>query len=94
MTGSIIQGTDGVIRTSAPPGVIRKVTLELYDGTVEEFDDGMADKRVVPEFIDFIRAINENDTAFASTMLEKSLAVCEMQTKLRTGAGIVFPMDE
>lgn len=94
MTGSIIQGTDGIIRTSAPPGVISKVTLELYDGTVEEFDDGMAAQRVVPEFRDFIRAINENDTAFAAQMLEKSLAVCEMQTKLRTGAGIVFPMDE
>ena len=93
MTGGVIQGTDGVIRSQLSPNLVGKVTLELNDGTVEEFDDGFAYKRMIPEFKAFIDAINRNDHAFCDEMLEKSMAVTEVQTKARIAAGISFPTD-
>ena len=92
--GSIIQGTDGTIRTELPPGLIGKVTLKLHDGTVEEFDDGMARQREVPEFKAFAKAIEENDLTFCYEMLEKSLTVSQVQTAARLDAGIRFKADQ
>lgn len=92
--GAVIQGTDGVIRTDGAPGVIGRVTLELNDGTSEEYDDGMGKSRIIPEFEDFIRAVNENDTAYAAELLDRSIAVTEIQTQLRKSAGVLFPMDD
>ncbi len=92
--GAVIQGTNGYIRTESSPNVIGKVTLELNDGTKEEFDDGMAKARLIPEFTSFIRAINENDVSFCHSMLEKSIAVSQVQTEARLKAGICFPADK
>ena len=91
--GTVIQGTDGVIRTELAGNLIGKVTLELNDGTVEEYDDGLWKQRVVAEFRDFIQAVNTNDLAYRDEMIQKTLDVCEVQTELRTKAGIIFPMD-
>lgn len=92
--GGTIQGTDGVIRTEWSPNVVGKATLELYDGTTEEFDDGMALSRLLPEFTAFIDAIDRNDRGFCETMLEKSIAVSRVQTKARLMAGVRFPADD
>ena len=93
LRGGIIQGTDGVIRSDISANLVGKITLELNDGTVEEYDDGMSQKRVIPEFQAFIRAINENDMDFCMEMLDKSIAVTEVQTQARRSAGVVFPAD-
>lgn len=94
MRGGLIQGTDGVIRTEESPNLVGKAVLELNDGTVEEYDDGYTDKRMIPEFETFIKTINAKDYDFCYQMLEKSIAVTEVQTKARLAAGIVFPADE
>lgn len=94
MRGGLIQGTDGVIRTGESPNLVGKAVLELNDGTVEEYDDGYMGKRMIPEFETFIKTINAKDYDFCYQMLEKSIAVTEVQTKARKAAGIVFPADE
>ena len=89
----IIQGTKGCIKSDASPNVIGKVTLELNDGTKEEYDDGYGKQRLIPEFSAFIEAINAKDYEFCYEMLEKSLIVSKVQTKARLDSGIVFPDD-
>ena len=93
LRGGVIQGTDGVIRSDISANLVGKITLELNDGTVEEYDDGMSQKRVIPEFRAFIDAINSNNMDFCLEMLEKSIAVTEVQTKARLCAGVKFPAD-
>ena len=92
--GSIIQGTDGIIRTDRAPNSVGKVTLELNNGTVEEYDDGMAGLRMVPEFNAFIDAVNHGGLAFCYGQLDKSLNVSRIQTQVRLEAGIWFPADK
>ena len=88
-----IQGSEGKILSEEAPSLVGKVTLKMYDGTTESFDDGFSKDRVVPEFKAFIRALNENDLEFCYRQLEKSLLVSQVQTKARLGAGIKFPQD-
>ena len=89
----VIQGSEGKIVSEEAPGLVGKVTLKLYDGTTESFDDGFSKDRVVPEFTQFIRAVKENDLEFCDRQLEKSLLVSEVQTKARIDAGIKFTQD-
>ena len=89
----VIQGSEGKIISEEAPSLVGKVTLKMYDGTIESFDDGFSKDRVVPEFKAFIRAVSENDLEFCYRQLEKSLLVSEVQTKARIGAGIKFPQD-
>jgi len=91
---SVIQGTEGIIKTACSPSMICSVTLKLNDGTVEEYDDGMAKTRLIPEFNAFIRAIHEKDYDFCYRMLDESLAVSRVMTKARLEAGIYFPADK
>jgi predicted dehydrogenase len=94
VAGGVIQGTKGCIKSKLSANLIGEVTLELNDGTVEKYDDGGGDIRVVPEFTAFIKAINANDLEFCYRMLDKSVAVSEIQTMARLKAGIHFPADE
>ena len=87
----VIQGSEGKIISEEAPSLVGKVTLKMYDETIESFDDGFSKDRVVPEFKAFIRALNENDLEFCYRQLEKSLLVSEVQTKARLEAGIKFP---
>lgn len=92
--GGLIQGTDGCIRSEYPPNLVGKITLELNDGTIEEYDDGMAMERLIPEFTAFMKAINSKDLDFCYEKLDESLLVSEIQTEARLNAGIRFPADE
>ncbi len=89
----IIQGSEGKIVSGDAPGLVGKVTLKLYNGKTESFDDGFSKDRVVPEFTAFIQAINENNLEFCYKQLEKTLLVSEIQTKARIESGIKFPQD-
>lgn len=91
--GGVIQGTDGMIQSALMPNLVGKVTLTLRDGTREEFDDGMAAARMVPEFAAFIRTEKTGDYAGCYRHLEQSLAVSRVMTQARLEAGIRFPGD-
>ena len=45
------------------------------------------------EYEEFIRAINSNDLNYCYEQLEKSIAVCDVQTKARIDARVIFPND-
>ncbi|OCN06199.1 NAD(P)-dependent oxidoreductase [Erysipelotrichaceae bacterium MTC7] len=94
VVGGLIQGTNGVIRSSFPPNLVGEVTIKLNDGTEEQFDDKSAYERLVPEFTAFINAINDKDYQYCYQQLEQSIAVSEIMTKARLEAGIIFPGDE
>lgn len=94
MTGGIIQGNKGVIKTDKAPNMVGKVTLELNDGTYEEYDDGFASERLVPEFTSFNETINNKDYDACYKILDKSLLVSKLLTKARLDKGIVFPTDK
>ena len=90
----VIQGTDGYITTQYSPNFIGRVTKTMNDGSVEEYDDGMAENRLIPEFRYFTECIGRNDHAACMKMLEESILVSEIQTGARIKAGILFPCDE
>ena len=92
--GCLIQGNQGVIRTTLQPSRLGQVRLELNDGTVETFDDGSDRKRAEMEFRIFADAINRRDYDFCYELMETSLAVAEVMTQARLGAGIYFPCDK
>ena len=92
--GSVILGTEGLIRTYHQANRIGKVVLELYDGTKEEFDDGMEDCREIPEFTAFAREIAAGDLDSCYAVLQKSVDAAEVMSKARRAAGVLFPADQ
>lgn len=90
----VIQGTDGYIKTQYAPNLIGEVTLHRNDGSEETFNDGMAEKRLIPEFKYFIRCINSKDHDACMKRLQESIDVSAVQTRARLDAGIRFPADE
>ncbi len=92
--GGLIQGTDGYIQSEQLANKVGKVILKLNDGTIEEFDDGMAFKRATVEFAAFLNMIKNNDFERCYEMLQESLEVSKVQTTARKQAGIVFPTDK
>ena len=91
--GSIIQGTNGYIRTVLPPNQVGEAVLCLQDGTREQFDDGSGLTRGASEFRIFADAIHRNDLAFCYEALEKSIAVSRLMTQARMECGIKFPTE-
>ena len=89
--GSIIQGTQGYIRTVLPPNQVGEAILCLQDGTQERFDDGSGLTRAASEFRIFAQAIHNNDLEFCYNTLDKSIAVSQVMTDARIRSGIIFP---
>ncbi len=96
LRGAVIQGTRGCIRTQEAASIIGEVQLQRNDGTTEVFSDEYStmERYFIPEFADFERAIRENDQNYCYDLLEKSLAVSQVQTEARLSAGIRFPADD
>ena len=92
--GCIIQGVDGCIKCEYPANFVGKVTLELYDGTVEEYDDKGYTERLIPEFTSFMKAINNGDYDFCYNKLTSSVNVTKVQTLAREKAHIIFDADK
>ena len=88
--GGTIQGTKGYIQSTSTPNKVGDVTLRLRDGTTETFSEQYAERRMVPEFTQFIRAIDEEDYEFCYSQLRKSLEVNEVLNRARIQAGLRF----
>ena len=89
----VIQGTRGYLVQDSSPNFCLGVTLRLHDGTVERFDQH-TDSRMEPEFRAFARAIAQADYGFCEAMMERTLDVCRLMTRLRLDSGIRFPADK
>lgn len=83
-----IQGTKGYISQQTPANSCGAVTLYLNDGTEEVYDFNENKHRMCAEFETFERQIYKKDYASCYQMLEESLAVSRVMTKLRWSAGI------
>ena len=88
--GGTIQGTDGFIVSTNTPNKVGDAVLQLRDGTTETFREAYAEHRAIPEFTQFIRAIDEKDYDFCYAQLQKSLEVNEVLNRARIQAGIRF----
>ena len=88
--GGAIMGTKGFITSDMKPNMVGNVTLQLRDGTREVCEEPFAEKRMIPEFTQFIRAIEEKDHDFCYEKLQKSLEVNEVLNRARIQAGIRF----
>ena len=89
-SGGIIQGTNGFIKTEMTPNKVGAAVMQLRDGTVEVCQELYAERRMIPEFTEFIRAVEEEDYDFCYSMLQKSLDVNEVLNRARIQAGIKF----
>ena len=89
-SGSVIQGTNGFIKTEMTPNKVGAAVMQLRDGTVEVCQELYAERRMIPEFTEFIRAVDEEDYDFCYAMLQKSLDVNEVLNRARIQAGIKF----
>jgi predicted dehydrogenase len=89
-SGGIIQGTNGFIKTEMTPNKVGAAVMQLRDGTVEVCRELYAERRMIPEFTEFIRAVEEEDYDFCYSMLQKSLDVNEVLNRARIQAGIKF----
>ena len=88
--GGVIQGTKGFIVSEQKPNVVGKVTLQLRDGTTKVCEEPYEDRRMIPEFTQFIRVVKEKDYDFCYSRLQSSLEVNEVLNRARIQAGIRF----
>lgn len=89
----VIEGTEGYITAELPPNRIGKVTLKRHGEEAKEYEDNMAEKRVIPEFRYFIQCMKEGRMQDCLAGLDRSIAVSRVQTEARLDAGIVFRAD-
>ena len=83
-------GTKGFITTDMKPNVVGNAKLQLRDGTTEVYEESFTDRRMIPEFTQFIRAVKEKDYDFCYANLAKSLEVNEVLGRARIQSGIRF----
>lgn len=89
-----IQGDKGCIYQDTPANVCERFEILMNDGTSTKINENDYEHRMVNEFIEFGRIIENNDLEACYKMLEHSLIVAEVQTIARKKGGIVFPADK
>lgn len=75
---SFIEGEKGTIFFDGSPGELTNYSLELRGEKPQEFNFNKYDHRMVSEFVDFIRVIDNHDTKKADEWFEHSLHVLEV----------------
>ena len=88
---SLIQGSRGRIRTTGTPNWVGDVILELNDGTVERYPGTGEKERCFAELRAFAEMMAAGDYERCWQALERSLALCEVMTRIRRSAGILYP---
>ncbi len=89
-----IQGDQGCISIQTPANVLRSFKISHNDQREEEFDLQGDTHRMVYEFNEFVKMIENKDSDRANEMMEKSLIAMDIATKARIDAGVHFKADE
>lgn len=89
-----LQGDKGCLTIDHPVNGMTSYQIDLNDGEVIPYEVKDAQHRMLYEYEEFIRMIDEHDYEKANKMLEVSEIVSEVLTEARYHAGIVFPSDE
>lgn len=85
-----IQGDNGYIRVTTPVNQMRAYQLADNQGREEVITFNETDHRLVYEFKEFTRIIDELDYETSYQMLETSLIVSEVMKEARVKSGIIF----
>lgn len=88
-----IQGNNGCIYQDTPTNSCMGFEVIMNDGTNTIINENNYDHRMINEFVEFVRMINNNDLEACYKMLDHSLIVSEVQTIARKKAGIIFETD-
>lgn len=70
-----VRGEEGTIVVDGPPNTCPSVTLTLPDGRSESGPGNAHPHRMVEEFTEFVRMVDERDLVARDVLLEQSLAV-------------------
>lgn len=89
-----IQGDKACIYMDTPANVCKKIQILHNDGSSQTFNENTFEHRMVNEFIEFIKMVQDKDYDRCYEMLEHSLIVCEVAETARRKGGVVFPEDE
>ena len=89
-----IQGDQGCISIQTPANVLRSFKILHNDQREETFDLQGDTHRMVYEFNEFVKMIENKDFDRANEMMEKSLIAMDIATKARIDAGVHFKADE
>lgn len=88
-----IQGDNGSIVIDHNINSLRRYVLQDNEKNETRYEDTNFIHRMYPEFLDFIRAVDEKDYAYANKMMNISIAVSQVMEEARRKAGIVFDSD-
>ena len=89
-----IQGDQGCISIQTPANVLKGFKVLYNDQREEEFDLQGDTHRMIYEFNEFVKMIENKDFDRANEMMEKSLIAMDIATKARIDAGVHFKADE
>lgn len=89
-----IQGDEGVIIQKNPTNSCREFELLLNNGEHQSFNENNYSHRMINEFEEFIKIIEEENYEKHNELLDHSLLVSQIQTEARKSAGIIFPADK
>lgn len=89
-----IQGDEGYLIQETTANVCGAFTLMSRDGTSIEVNDNHKNHRMIYEFIEFQKMIQNNQLELCYEMLNHTLLVCKIQTRARLKAGIYFQDEE
>ena len=89
-----IQGNQGCISIQTPANVLKGFKVLYNDQREEEFDLQGDTHRMIYEFKEFVKMIENKDFDKANEMMEKSLIAMDIATKARMSAGVHFKADE
>ncbi|WP_031547799.1 Gfo/Idh/MocA family protein [Oribacterium sp. FC2011] len=90
----MLQGDKGYIYSNDTMNKASKFTIVLNDGTTTELEFNNGKHRLFYEFSEFIRMVNEHDTASASKMLAISVTISEIMEEARWKERIIFGNDK
>jgi predicted dehydrogenase len=89
-----IQGDKGYLIQETTANVCGAFTLMNYDGTSMEVNENNKSHRMIDEFIEFQKIIQNNQLERCYEILEHTLLVSKIQTRARQKAGIYFQDEE
>ncbi len=88
-----IQGDKGCINQKSPANVCFGFSQYMNDGSEEKVDLNQDQHRMVNEFNEFAKLIQQSDYDTCNKILDHSLEVSQIQTTARKESGIIFAID-
>ncbi len=89
-----VQGDKACIYMNHPVNGMKDYEIDYNDGRKESYKDDSDSHRLVYEFCDIIKAINNQDYEYMYKALKDSMTVSRIMNQARRDAGIVFSNDK